>query len=202
MRAQKHPTAKLVHLKKRARAVKLDVALVVLGAFGTDLELPRHKRNRRADTVDLGGEGVVGVVQGEHPITVATVTQHQKVAQKYSTEVTGNTSAKNSARASRAGHFSVLNRGAWRAKDRGEGTCPFARRSNGNSRGKETRRGITAEQQQAQDATWHGPSRQEARELECRSKCANERDTEERGRERTGATKDANTKTETNTKKH
>jgi len=108
MRAQKHRAAKLVHLQKRAGTVKLDVALIVLGAFGTDLELPRHKRNRRANAVDLGGEGIVRVVQGEHPVTVATVTQHQKVAQKYSTEVTGNTSAKNSARASRSGHFSVL----------------------------------------------------------------------------------------------
>lgn len=99
MRAQKHPTAELMHLQKRTGSVKLDIALVVLRAFGTDLELPRHKRNSRADTVDLRGERVVRVVQGEHPVTVATVTQHQKVAQKYSTEVTGNTSAKNSARA-------------------------------------------------------------------------------------------------------
>jgi len=118
MRAQKHATAKLMHLKKRTRRSKLEITLVVLSTFDTNLELPSQERNGSINNkVKLRGEGIVGVVQSEHPVTVATVTQHQKVAQKYSTEVTGNTSAKNSARAARSGHFSVLSRGAWTNND-------------------------------------------------------------------------------------
>jgi len=78
MRAQKHMVPHLEDLQQRTRPIELHVALVVLGTLVTGLELPNQKSTSRADQVELGSEGVRRVVEGEHPVTVATALNHEK----------------------------------------------------------------------------------------------------------------------------